>query len=216
MDPLSLFESLTGWSTLQPSDKADVFRSLVLAFVALSGLVFLVWRAISTDRLARAATRQAEVAAGNLSVSMEQLKHQARQLKDGSYQLEILAKNSELTAAALTESTKNNLLEHFYLGLDSLAKAEQPLNRVVAVTVVADIARHEAKLSYGALTALEHAARQWSPATPLEAKEITIGPGEERTSSEDKLAFVKHLPVAFWQFMARPAELFSILTLAGV
>ena len=188
------------------AEKGDMVRNLGLLFSAVVGVFFLAWRAISNDRIARAALRQAQVAASQLQLANKAMDLQTRQVEATNQQVLILSKNADLSNRALQETLSNNLYGHFRAAMTTLAEAESSLHRVAGIILVAEAARADHDFLSPALLAFEQCARDISPASSFDIQEYEVIPSLNGDNKHAIVKALKRLPFSFW-LKVKPALL---------
>lgn len=198
MENLSSFLEFFGWLHMTGIEKTEFLRNFSIAFTAAIGLVFLMWRAISQDTLARAAIGQSKVAIGQLGVANKNVELQSKQLEATASQIEILTRQAELAAKTAEETLENNLLAQFNDSMSVLSNAKSDMERVIAIAMVTEVSTRDERFLLPALNAFQHYARTISPALSLDMKLHSVFPGLKGKDIEQELNFLRSYPLAFW------------------
>jgi hypothetical protein len=213
MDEFAKFLELFDWSKTSIAEKSDIVRNLGLLFSAVVGVIFLVWRAVSNDRMARAALKQAQTATGQLEIATQHLEMQIKQADATNKQIQILSENAQLSARAFNATVENNLVGHFHTAMTALAEAESELHRIIALILIGQAAERDIKCLSPALAAIENYARTVSPSLPFDIKQFETLEFES-LDIKAKLKALKLLPLAFWLDLKpalRHANVYNIL-----
>lgn len=196
LDILLQFLELFEWSKMSIAEKSDILRNLGFIFSAIIGVFFLAWRAITNDRIARAALKQTIIATGQLAVANKNVELQTKQVDATNEQIQLLSKSYQAT-------TENNIFSHFLTVLTGFAEANNDINRIVSITLVGEVAKTNVKFLYPTLHALCNYAKAASPPSELNAKLFKILPHVEDNDIKGKIDALKRLPQTFW-FKMKP------------
>ncbi|MBT3017315.1 MAG: pentapeptide repeat-containing protein [Candidatus Thiodiazotropha sp. (ex Clathrolucina costata)] len=198
LDELFHFLELFEWSKMTIAEKSGIVRNLGLLLSAIIGVFFLAWRAISNDRIARAALKQAQIATGQLQIANNNLELQTKQVEAANKQVLILSKNADLSTRSFQETVENNSFSHFYAALTGLAEAENELHRLIAMIIVGEAAKTNERFLSPALNAFSNYARTVSPSSDLGIEQYNILPQVDSDDTETILEALKRFPLAFW------------------
>jgi len=186
------------------SEKIEIIKAIGALFTAIIGVIFLIWRAISNDRIAKAALKQADVAYNQLKISNKSIELQLKQVDSTAKQIELLSKNTEISISSFEESIKKNQFDAFSNAMDNLSKADNDLQRISSITVIGEIALRNPDFLISTLSTFEHYARTISPSRPIDTtmhkwlykeKEYSI---KNEDDIKQIIIFLKAFPLSFW------------------
>jgi hypothetical protein len=154
--------NIIDWS-FWDADKSAVARNFLLMATGLVGLIFLIWRAISTDRSARAALKQA-------ITSSDQLKLMHRQLELATKQTNALIQQAEIASKNYEESIASRYSERFSNSVRSLCESKTPLERSAQLLIMEEIS--EEKYEYVNITTktISNFLSSKYPSNPIDLK----------------------------------------------
>ena len=186
------------------SEQIEIIKAIGVLFTAIIGVIFLIWRAISNDRIAKAALKQADVAYNQLKISNKNLELQLKQVDSTAKQIELLSKNTDISISSFEESIKKNQFDAFSNAMNNLSKAENDLQRISSITVIGEIALRNSDFLISTLSTFEHYARTISPSKPLDIEMHKWLFKDKKYSTKNKddiqqiVKFMKAFPLSFW------------------
>ena len=134
------------------ADKSAVVRNFSVGIAGVVGLLFLIWRAVSADKMARAALKQSETAGRQIEIAIQQSEIAAKQSEASSKQSDAAVKQAEASSKQSDAAVKQaeiaqnqQILDIYYRAVSQLGNQHDSVVRTGAVYTLGRIAEDSSR-----------------------------------------------------------------------
>ena len=127
------------------AEKSAVVRNFSIGIAGIVGLFFLIWRAISADKMARAALKQSELASRQIEIAFQQSKASSKQSDAAVKQAEASSKQSEVALKQADIAQNQQILDIYNRAVSQLGNQSDSVVRTGAVFTLGRIAEDSSR-----------------------------------------------------------------------